>query len=157
MSNSLRPYGLHPASLLYPWDFPGNSTGMCCHCLLHLTSIYGQMHRIFRLWYLMNQQKPRLEPNFPTTHCHDSTMPGWKAHMSLLCSLSPPPPPYHSLMTHLVISQMSHSTEGWDSDGFLPCIIDNSITQKTERETRGTAFPQLVLINCQPWMMEYMW
>ena len=36
MSNSLRPYGLHPASLLYPWDFPGNSTAVGCHCLLCL-------------------------------------------------------------------------------------------------------------------------
>ena len=23
-------------SLLHPWDFPGKSTGVGCHCLLHL-------------------------------------------------------------------------------------------------------------------------
>ena len=34
MSNSLRPYGWQPASLLYPWDFPGESTGVRCHFCL---------------------------------------------------------------------------------------------------------------------------
>ena len=31
---TLRPHGLQPASLLRPWDFPGKSTGVCCHFLL---------------------------------------------------------------------------------------------------------------------------
>ena len=35
VSDSLRPHGLQPTRLLHPWDFPGNSTGMGCHCLLH--------------------------------------------------------------------------------------------------------------------------
>ena len=26
--------GLHPTRLLHPWDFPGKSTGVGCHCLL---------------------------------------------------------------------------------------------------------------------------
>ena len=26
---------LHPTRLLHPWDFPGKSTGVGCHCLLH--------------------------------------------------------------------------------------------------------------------------
>ena len=34
MSNSLRPHGLQPTRLLRPWDFPGESTGVGCHCLL---------------------------------------------------------------------------------------------------------------------------
>ena len=34
MSDSLRPHGLQPTRLLHPWDFPGNSTGVGCHCLL---------------------------------------------------------------------------------------------------------------------------
>ena len=29
-----RPYGLQPTRLLRPWDFPGKSTGVGCHCLL---------------------------------------------------------------------------------------------------------------------------
>ena len=34
-SNS-RPHGLQPTRLLHPWDFPGKSTGVGCHCLLRL-------------------------------------------------------------------------------------------------------------------------
>ena len=28
------PHGLQPTRLLHPWDFPGKSTGVGCHCLL---------------------------------------------------------------------------------------------------------------------------
>ena len=34
VSNSLWPSGLSPTRLLPPWDFPGKSTGVGCHCLL---------------------------------------------------------------------------------------------------------------------------
>ena len=34
VSNSLWPHGLQPTRLLHPWDFPGKSTGVGCHCLL---------------------------------------------------------------------------------------------------------------------------
>ena len=34
VSDSLGPHGLQPTRLLHPWDFPGNSTGVGCHCLL---------------------------------------------------------------------------------------------------------------------------
>ena len=30
----LRPYGLQPARLLCPWDFPGKNTGVGCYFLL---------------------------------------------------------------------------------------------------------------------------
>ena len=36
MSDSLRPHGLQPTRLLHPWDFPGKSTGVGCHYLLHI-------------------------------------------------------------------------------------------------------------------------
>ena len=36
LSDSSRPHGLQPTRLLRPWDFPGKSTGMGCHCLLRL-------------------------------------------------------------------------------------------------------------------------
>ena len=35
MSNSSRPHGLQPTRLLHPWDFPGKSTRVGCHYLLH--------------------------------------------------------------------------------------------------------------------------
>ena len=34
VSDSSRPHGLKPTRLLHPWDFPGKSTGVGCHCLL---------------------------------------------------------------------------------------------------------------------------
>ena len=34
MSDSERPHGLQPTKLLHPWDFPGKSTAVGCHCLL---------------------------------------------------------------------------------------------------------------------------
>ena len=38
MSDSYQPHGLQPTRLLRPWDFPGKSTGVGCHCLLQMTS-----------------------------------------------------------------------------------------------------------------------
>ena len=35
VSDSKQPHGLQPTRLLHPWDFPGKSTGVGCHCLLH--------------------------------------------------------------------------------------------------------------------------
>ena len=35
VSDSQGPHGLQPTRLLHPWDFPGKSTGVGCHCLLH--------------------------------------------------------------------------------------------------------------------------
>ena len=34
VSDPQRPHGLQPSRLLCPWDFPGKSTGVGCHCLL---------------------------------------------------------------------------------------------------------------------------
>ena len=34
VSDSSRPHGLRPTRLLRPWDFPGKSIGVGCHCLL---------------------------------------------------------------------------------------------------------------------------
>ena len=34
VSDRQRPHGLQPTRLLRPWDFPGKSTGVGCHCLL---------------------------------------------------------------------------------------------------------------------------
>ena len=35
VSDSSRPHGLQPTRLLRPWNFPGKSTGVGCHCFLH--------------------------------------------------------------------------------------------------------------------------
>ena len=33
------PHGLQSTRLLHPWDFPGKSTGVGCHCLLQITAL----------------------------------------------------------------------------------------------------------------------
>ena len=51
--DSSRPQGLQPTRLLYPWDLPGKSTGVGCHCLLcyFLASLLLK-HFILRILYL---------------------------------------------------------------------------------------------------------
>ena len=39
VSDSSWPHGLQPTRLLPPWDFPGKSTGVGCHCLLQSTGV----------------------------------------------------------------------------------------------------------------------
>ena len=34
MSNCVQLHGLQPIRFFHPWDFPGKSTGVGCHCLL---------------------------------------------------------------------------------------------------------------------------
>ena len=36
MSNSVWPHRWRPTRLLHPWDFPGKSTGVGCHCPLRV-------------------------------------------------------------------------------------------------------------------------
>ena len=45
VSDSEWPHGLQPTRLLRPWDFPGKSTGVGCHCLLRGSSLTrNQIH-----------------------------------------------------------------------------------------------------------------
>ena len=37
VSNSLRPHGLQLTRFLRPWDFPGKSTGVGCHCRIPIS------------------------------------------------------------------------------------------------------------------------
>ena len=39
MSDFSWPHGLQPIRLLRPWDFPGKSTGVGCHCLFRYNSL----------------------------------------------------------------------------------------------------------------------
>ena len=52
LSDSQGPHGLQPTRLLHPWDFPGRSTGVGCHCLLQQRP-YGQPSSTFSPpgWY----------------------------------------------------------------------------------------------------------
>ena len=44
-SDSSQPHGLQPTRLLHPWDFPGKSTGVGCHCFLQLLTIVSTFYR----------------------------------------------------------------------------------------------------------------
>ena len=44
VSDSQRPHGLQPTRLLHPWDFPGKSTGVGCHCLLQHYCIFAHKY-----------------------------------------------------------------------------------------------------------------
>ena len=46
VSGSWWPHGLQPTRLLHPWEFPGKSTGVGCHCLLR-NVIFNQHH----IWF----------------------------------------------------------------------------------------------------------
>ena len=39
VSDPQRPHGLQPTRFLHPWDFPGKSTGVGCHCLLIISQL----------------------------------------------------------------------------------------------------------------------
>ena len=39
VSDSSRPHGLQPTRLLRPWDFPGKSAVVGCHCLLRQVAL----------------------------------------------------------------------------------------------------------------------
>ena len=53
VSDSLRPHGLQPTRLLHPWDFPGKSTGVGCHCLLQFIIIRLIVTIFIIIFYLL--------------------------------------------------------------------------------------------------------
>ena len=44
VSDPQRPHGLQPSRLLHPWDFPGKSTGVGCHCLRSIVRLQPIKH-----------------------------------------------------------------------------------------------------------------
>ena len=50
VSDSLQPHGLLPTMLLHPWDFPGKSTGVGCHFLLHRIFLTQESNPGFTVW-----------------------------------------------------------------------------------------------------------
>ena len=62
MSDSLRPHGLQPTRLLHPWDFPGKSTAVGCHCLLYLFLRCYELCSLYeRLSNMINKQFKRVD------------------------------------------------------------------------------------------------
>ena len=57
VSDSQRPHGLQPTRILHPWDFPGKSTGVRCHCLLWR---YRATHPLSPTYISQSPVEPRL-------------------------------------------------------------------------------------------------
>ena len=84
LSNSERPHGLQPTRLLCPWDFPGKSTGVGCHCLLWIMSLVSLKPSQDSLAYSEYKAKPSLwpewlciiwSPSFPLTTMTLTSLP----------------------------------------------------------------------------------
>ena len=66
MSNSSWPHELQPTRLLHPRDFPGKSTGVGCHCLLHTLSL---------AWPKRPSRTASLGPHVLWFHCPPYSLP----------------------------------------------------------------------------------
>ena len=66
MSDCWRPHGLQPTRLLCPWDFPGKSTGLGCHCLLW-TNLTRQ-HIKKKIHYFANKGLSSQSYGFSSSH-----------------------------------------------------------------------------------------
>ena len=55
MSNSVQLHRRQPTRLLHPWDFPGKSTGVGCHCLLWILYIENPKNSIRELLELISE------------------------------------------------------------------------------------------------------
>ena len=69
VSDSQQPHGLQPTRLLHPWDFPGESIGVGCHCLLRSTVLINPKSSPPALPSLLAQcDKPESSQCFIETH-----------------------------------------------------------------------------------------
>ena len=68
VSDSLRPYGLQPNSLLCPWDSPGKNTGAGCHALLQ--GIFWTQGLNLSLLHLLHQHADSLPTKSPGKQSH---------------------------------------------------------------------------------------
>ena len=66
VSDSLRLHRLLPTRLLCPWDFPGKSTGVCCHCLLHFPEASVQFSRSVESDSLRHHESQHARPPCPS-------------------------------------------------------------------------------------------
>ena len=85
MSDSSRSPGLQPTRLFRPWDFPGKSTGVGCHHLLHSSHlrvkavVLTRAHKSYRTQNTFSFFSPHMAP-LP----HSAPEPPYSSHMPSL-------------------------------------------------------------------------
>ena len=62
MPDSQQPHGLQPTRLLFPWDFPGKSTGVGCHCLLRYINIVKAIYEKPTANIILSGEKLKASP-----------------------------------------------------------------------------------------------
>ena len=78
VSDSSRPHGLKPTRLLHPWDFPGKSIGVGCHCLLQESLTHVQIFDwpslgcVFRESNCLALSLSTLGMGWPLAYCQSS-------------------------------------------------------------------------------------
>ena len=87
MSDSQRSHGLQPTRLLHPWDFPGKSTGVGCHCLLQMASQSSSIQIYSDLFHhsILLQMKVffQLFPYFPQLFSSNTNRTSW----NIICAI----------------------------------------------------------------------
>ena len=93
VSNSVGPYGLQTARLLYPWVSPGNNTGVGCHALLQRnlqdpgtepTSTVSCMAGGFFTTETLGKTKTPIGNPIPTSYKEQSISGGFKCCHSVI-------------------------------------------------------------------------
>ena len=115
VSDPQRPHGLHPSRLLHPWDFPGKSTGVGCHCLFGL----GYEHSTYWI-HALSFLFPAASLNFACVHakslqlCPTATL--WiLAHLAPLSWNSPGK--NTGVRCHALLLEI------FPSEGLNPCLL----------------------------------
>ena len=113
VSDSSRPHGLQPTRLLRPWDFPGKSTGVGCHCLLRHIS------------YSEENLDMGGSLSISIVFCRIILIAGWYCNLKFHPQASVPRPPVDSVATqwHKRISNdFSLELEGRIASSYQGCI-----------------------------------
>ena len=112
MSDSQRPHGLQPTRLLHPWEFPGKSAGVGCHCLLRNRT----EQFTFFSFGLQLLRKPRLTDKSETpSHIHAALFTEAKIQKQSKCPLIDSPikrfPHHNSSQSFSVVNSGEKKTD----------------------------------------------
>ena len=115
VSDPQRPHGLQLTKLLHPWDFPGKSTGVGCHCLLwyvhiHVYNLHIHVYNLHVQAYLFFFNRKIIALQFCVGFCRTTMRISHSCiHIPFISNLPPLSHPTHP---------ERHREPGW-----APCVI----------------------------------